>query len=85
MSPIHVTIDRLLLRGLDPAGQEAFVHGLRSELAQQLASPATRAACWQSRRTPVLKLGTMPMQPGSGGARQLGRGVARAIGRGIKP
>jgi hypothetical protein len=84
MSPIHVTIDRLVLRGLDPAGREAFVHGLRSELAQQLANPAIRAACCQSRRTPVLKLGMMAIEPGNGATRRLGQGVARAIGRGIK-
>jgi len=85
MSRIDVTIDRLVLRGLDLSGQQAFLSGLKSELARMLADPATRAACAHSRRTPVLKLGRVPMEPGIGGARKLGSGIARAIGRGIKP
>ena len=85
MSRIDVIIDRLVLRGLDPAGQQAFLNGLKSELAHMLADPAIRTACAHSRRTPVLKLGRMPMEPGIGGARKLGGGIARAIGKGIKP
>jgi hypothetical protein len=83
MSRINVTIDRLVLKGLDPAARTALVQGLRAELAQVLSDPAQRAAL-SSRRTPVLRLGQMPLQPGISGARNLGRAVARAFGKGGK-
>jgi hypothetical protein len=83
MSRIHVTIDRMVLHGLDPADRQALVNGLRTELTRILADPATRAAWSRSRRTPVLRLGKMPMAQGIAGARKLGGGIARAIGKGI--
>jgi len=87
MSPARVTlnIDRLVLRGVDPADKHALADGLRTELARVLADPAMRAALAKSRRTPVLRLGRMAMQPGMAGARALGGGVARAIGKGMRP
>ncbi len=84
MSPIHVHIDRLVLRGIDPADRNALVAGLKTELARVLADPGTQRAMVKSRRTPVLRLGKMPMEQGIGGARKLGGGIARAIGKGIK-
>jgi hypothetical protein len=78
---VNVTIDRLVLRGMDPAARTAFVDGLRSELARVLADPATRAQMQGSRRTPVLRLGQLPLGDGPSAARGLGRGVARAIGK----
>jgi hypothetical protein len=83
MSEIQVTIDRLVLRGFDPADRAAFVRGLKSELARVLAGPDVRARCTDSRRTPVLRLGRMPLAQGPAGARKLGVGVARAIGKGM--
>jgi hypothetical protein len=83
MSRIDVTIDRLVLRGLDPAARNALVQGLRAELEQVLGDPVNRAAL-SSRRTPVLRLGQVPLQPGISGARNLGRTVARAVGKGGK-
>lgn len=83
MSDIQVTIDRLVLRGFDPADREAFVRGLKSELARVLAPTDVRSRCAASQRTPVLRLGTMPLTQGPAGARKLGAGVARAIGKGI--
>ena len=77
---MNVTIDRLVLSGLDPAQRTAFVQGLRSELARTLANPEARVALATSRRTPVLRLGQTPLQPGISGARNLGQTVARAIG-----
>jgi hypothetical protein len=74
-------IDRLVLRGIDPLDQHALVDGLKTELARVLAEPAMRAALGQSRRTPLLRLGSLPMQPGLTGARTLGSGVAKAIAR----
>jgi hypothetical protein len=83
MSNIQVTIDRLVLRGFDPADRVAFVRGLKRELGRVLAQPDVRARCIDSQRTPVLRLGTMPLAQGPAGAHKLGAGVARAIGKGM--
>ncbi len=85
MSRIDITIDRLVLRGFDPANQHTFVKGLRAELSHILADPAVRVALARSRRVPVLRLGRVSMESGLGGARKLGNGVAQAIGKGMKP
>jgi hypothetical protein len=82
MSNIQVTIDRLVLRGFDPADRIAFVYGLKSELARVLVQPDLRAR-YASQRMPVLRLRLMPLAQGSVGARKLGIGVARAIGKGM--
>ena len=84
MSTIHVHIDRLVLRGIDPSDRHALVSGLKTELARVLADAATQSAISKSRRTPVMRLGKMPMEQGVGGARKLGGGIAQAIGKGIK-
>jgi hypothetical protein len=78
---INVTIDRLVLRGMDPAARAAFVDGLRGELARVLADPAVCAEMRASRRTPVLRLGQMPLGEGPSAARGLAQSVARAIGK----
>jgi hypothetical protein len=85
MSTIHVNIDRVVLRGIDPANKQALISGLQTELSRILADPAARAAWPQNptRRTPVLRLGKMPLAPGTAGARKLGTGIARAIGKGV--
>jgi hypothetical protein len=85
MSIIHVTIDRLALKGFDPADRKALVEGLQSELSRVLSDPATRAEWVRSRRTPVLRLGRMPLEPGPAGGRKFGASVARGIGKGLKP
>ena len=85
MSRIHVTIDRVVLAGMDPAARIAFIHGLKAELSQGLADPAGRAAWARSHRTPVLRLGRVAIDPGVGGARKLGGQVGRGIGAGLKP
>ncbi len=81
---IHVNIDRLVLKGIDPADREALVGGLQSTLDRVLAEPATRAALSNSRRTPVITVTGLPLEPGVAGARRLGSSIARAIGRGLK-
>lgn len=81
---VSVHIDRLVLRGIDPLDRQAFVSGMKTELARVLINPETRAAIQRSRITPVMRLGAMPMQKGLVGARALGRGVARAMARGMK-
>jgi len=85
MSRIHLTIDKLVLGGLDPAARAAFVSRLKGELAGILADPASRAAWARSHRTPVLRLNRMGLEPGVAGAGKLGRQVAQGIARGLKP
>jgi hypothetical protein len=85
MSRIHVTIDRLVLRGLDPAARHAFVASLKTELTRALADPAQHANLANSRQTPVLRLRSVSLDPGVGGARKLGGQVAKGVIRGIKP
>jgi hypothetical protein len=85
MSRIRVTIDRLALRGFEPAAGKSLAQALERELGRILADPATRAQWTRSRRTPVLRLGAMPLEPGVTGAGKLGAGIARAIGQGARP
>jgi len=85
VSRVRVTIDQVVLRGLEPAERTALVEGLRSELSRVLGDPAARAEWAKSHRTPVLKLGRMPFEPGVAGGRKFGGGLARAIGKGLKP
>jgi len=85
MSRVRVNIDSLVLKGLDPDARQALVEALRAELARVLSDPAARSAWTRSRRTPVLKLGPMPLGPGAGGGRGIGKGLARAITKGGKP
>jgi hypothetical protein len=86
MSRITLTIDRLILTGFDSAERGALVEGLRAELSRVLADPATRSDWARSRRTPVLRLGSLPLRgDGSAGGRKFGQGVARAVGRGLMP
>jgi hypothetical protein len=82
---LNVHIDRLVLRGIDPGDQQALANGLQVELERVLSGPQARAALTRSRRTPVIRLGRLPMQPGLAGARALGKGVAQAIGKAMKP
>ncbi|HEY7334957.1 MAG TPA: hypothetical protein VH639_08740 [Bryobacteraceae bacterium] len=77
----RVNIDRLVLQGFDPADRKALVEGLKCELSNVLAASGE----WRSHRTPVLRLGQMPFDPGPSGSRKFGAGVARAIVRGVKP
>jgi len=85
MSRVRVTIDHLVLKGLDPAERRALVEGLQKELSEFLSDPAARAGWAHPHRTPVLKLGRMPLEPGPAGGRKFGKQIARAVGRGLKP
>jgi hypothetical protein len=85
MSRIHLTIDELVLRGLDPAGRHAFVASLTRELETVLSNKEARAAWARPHRTPVLRLNRMSFEPGSAGAGKLAAQVARGIGKGLKP
>ena len=82
---IEVRIDRLVLRGIDPSDRKALVEGLQAELSRILADSRSGEQRMQTRHTPLLKLGRMPLEPGPSGSRKFGGGLARAIGRGVKP
>lgn len=83
MSRIDVTIDRVVLRGLEPADRHGLVDGLKRELTRALARPAAGSTPLASRRTPVLRAGPMTIEPGPAGARGLGGGIAHAIAKGV--
>lgn len=85
MSRVRVTIDQLVLNGLEPPDRKALVEGLQGELVQVLSDPAARAGWAHSHRTPVLRLGRLPLEPGPSGGRKFGKQMARALGRGLKP
>ncbi len=76
---ITVEIDRLVLRGIDPADRDHLVSALQSELSRMLADRETRRQWAQSGRTPVLRLGNVPFTAGASGSRALGRRIAQAI------
>jgi len=85
MSRIHLVIDRIVLNGLQPGQDKAVVESLKKQLTTILSDRGTRAAWAHSHRTPVLKLGDVPIANGAAGARSFGAQVARGIGRGLKP
>ena len=84
MSRIRVTIDHLVLKGVEPAARKAMVEALQQELSRAISDPSARGDWSGSRRTPVLRLGRMPLEPGPLGGRKFGNGLAKSIGRGIK-
>jgi hypothetical protein len=84
MSRIRVTIDEVVLRGIEPAARKPLVEGLEAELSRTLIDAAGRTEWARSRRTPVMRLGRIAMESSPSGARKFGAGVARAIGRGLK-
>jgi hypothetical protein len=84
MSRIRVTIDRIALRGMDAGEGRALVEGLQGELSRILADAAGTSGA-RSRRTPVLRLGGLPIQAGPAGGRKAGAAIARAIGRSLDP
>jgi hypothetical protein len=84
MSRIRLTIDALTLKGFEPAEGRAVAEALRSELARVLANSAAHQ--WpRSHRTPVLRLGRIPIETGPVGSRKFGRRVAQGIVKGLKP
>lgn len=85
MSRIRVTIDRLVLNGVQPLEGTALTHALQAQLSQALADRDGGHAWTPSRRTPVLRLAPMTLTPGTTGARTFGRGLGRAVARGLKP
>lgn len=84
MSRIRLTIDRLVLNGLDRPEGTALADALRKQLAQVVADLAARGGWKSSRLIPVVKL-RMPLEAGIPGARRLGAGMARSIGKRLEP
>jgi hypothetical protein len=85
MSRIRLTIDALTLKGFDAGDGRAVVEGLRRELVRVLSDPATRAEWARPHRTPVLRLGPLPLESGPAASRKFGQGMANAIAKGLKP
>jgi hypothetical protein len=85
MSRIRLNIERLVLNGFEPREGKALANALEAQLQHVLGNPATRSDWAGSHRTPVLKLGRMPLQAGTSGASRFGKQVANAVGRGLKP
>jgi hypothetical protein len=84
MRRITVTIDRLVLKGLE-ADRTALLEGLQKELSRALSDPETRARFARSYAKPVLRLGPMPLEPGPSGGKKFGSALGRSIGRGLQP
>jgi hypothetical protein len=85
VSRIRVNIDRLVLNGLGQLEGKALVEALQSQLSQGLADSTSRNDWARPHRTPVLKLGLMPLQAGTTGASSFGKQMAHAVVRGLKP
>jgi hypothetical protein len=85
MSRIVVTIDHLLLNGMEPDSGKALTAALKAGLSQTLSDRTARTGWARPHRTPVMKLGRMPLDPGTAGGTKLGKQVAHAVARGLKP
>ena len=85
MTRIKVTIDHLLLKGMEPETGNALTAALKTELSQALSDRPARSKWARSHRTPVLKLGRIPLHPGTAGGTKLGKQVAHVIARGLRP
>jgi hypothetical protein len=84
MSRIRVTIDQLVLNGIETGERQAIIDGLQAGLATALAGPRSRAEWAQPRRTSVLRLGSIPAERGLAGGRSFGRRLGGAIGGSLK-
>jgi hypothetical protein len=85
VSRIRVHIDRLVLNGFGQLESKALAEALKSQLSRGLADATPRNDWPRSHRTPVLKLGRMPLQAGTTGAVSFGSQMAKAMAKGLKP
>jgi hypothetical protein len=85
MSRIRLDIDRLVLNGFELQEAKTLTEALRSQLSLVLSDPRTRNEWARSHRTPVLKLGPVPLETGTEGAGKLGKSIGQAVGKGLKP
>lgn len=85
MRRTRLTIDHLILKGIDAGAQKALVDGLQQELSRAMAD-STAAGKWtQPGRTPAIRLGQMPIKAGPAGGREFGTRLGNAIGKRLKP
>jgi hypothetical protein len=84
MSRVTVTIDRLVLSGIDAVDQHALVDALRHELTRALAAPGGPNFERGSRSIAQVRRGGLKLEPGRSGARKLGAETARAIVKGAR-
>lgn len=85
MSRIRLNIEQLVLNGFEPREGKAVAKALEAQLHHVLANPVTSGEWARSHRTPVMKLGRMPIAEGTAGASRFGKQVANAVERGLKP
>jgi hypothetical protein len=85
MSTIHVHIDRLVLNGFGQLEGKALSEALQAQLRAGLEDRKSRKKWVRSHRTPVLRLGSMPLEAGAGGASSFGKRMASAVVRGLEP
>jgi hypothetical protein len=84
MSHIRVTIDQLVLRGVEASERQAIIDGLQAGLARALADPRSTTEWAQPYYTSVLRLGSIPAERGLAGGRGFGRRLGGAIGGSLK-
>jgi hypothetical protein len=84
MSRIQVNIERLVLKGFAAGEARALTERLQSQLQELLRDGTTRGQWVRSHRTPVVKLGRMPVRAGVAGAGNFGARLAGAISRKLK-
>jgi hypothetical protein len=80
-----MNIERLVLNGFEQHEARALSEALQLELSQVLAAETGRNHWMRSHRTPVVKLGAVPLEQGTSGAGKLGRRIGLAVGKGLKP
>jgi hypothetical protein len=85
VSRIRLTIDRVVLNGVQHVDAGALTKALASQLSQVLADKSMRHVWARPHRTPVVKLGRMALESGIAGAHTFGRTLGMAVGRGLKP
>jgi len=85
VSRIRLNIDRLVLNGFEQPEARALSEALQLQLSEVLADQAARNDWMRSHRTPVVKVGAVPLEQGSSGAGKLGRRIGQAVVKGLKP
>jgi hypothetical protein len=85
MSRIRLTIDRLVLNGLERGQEKPLADGLRTELSRLLSDRNGRHALGRSHRTKLLRLGSLPLGRGHAGSRHFGSALAKGIRGGLNP
>jgi len=85
VSRIRLNIDRLVLNGFEQPEARALSDALQVQLLEVLADQTARNDWMRSHRTPVVKVGAVPLEQGASGAGKLGRRIGRAVGKGLKP